>query len=120
MTCIPVVGGYKCEQDKIITFVSPSDPVNPLISHQWNINGVLESTAASFQKTYTSTGLHTVSHSGDNACGGTCLQTAQLEIAAEIITPPATTAAATPSAMPMILGGVIAIAFLGMMISKKK
>jgi len=119
MTCQPTISGYKCEKDKLITISSPLDPYNPLTEHLWTIDGAQESTAASFQKTYAAPGFHTVVHSGKNACLGECSQSAQLEIADVIIPPPTTTAAAPPSAAPMIIGAVIALAFLGIVMMKK-
>ena len=119
MACQSTISGYKCEKDKIITISSPLVPSNPLTEHIWTIDGVSESTAASFQKTYAAPGFHTVVHSGKNDCLGECSQSAQLEIA-DVITPPSTTTTAAPtSAAPMIIGAVIVIAFLGIVMMKK-
>jgi len=119
MACQSTISGYKCEKDKVITISSPLVPSNPLTEHIWTIDGVSESTAASFQKTYAAPGFHTVVHSGKNACLGECApQSVQLEIA-DVITPPTTTTAAPPSAAPMIIGAVIALAFLGIVMMKK-
>ena len=118
MACQSTISGYKCEKDKVITISSPLVPSNPLTEHIWTINGVSESTAASFQKTYAAPGFHTVVHSGKNACLGECSQSVQLEIA-DVIIPPTTTTAAPPSAAPMIIGAVIALAFLGIIMMKK-
>jgi len=118
MTCQATATGYKCEKDKKITISSPLVPDNPLTEHIWTIDGVSESAAVSFQKTYAAPGFHTVVHSGKNACLGDCSQSVQLEIA-DVITPPTTTTAAPPSAAPMIIGAVIALAFLGIVMMKK-
>jgi len=120
MTCQPTISGYKCEKDKIITISSPPDASNPLTSHLWKIDGVQESTAASFQKTYAVPGFHTVVHSGSNACAGTCSQSAQLEIA-DVITPPPPSAAPPPKGVsPLVVGAVIVLGILGIAMVKKK
>ena len=120
MACQAVTNGFKCEKGKIITLTSPNDPSNPLTSHNWKIDGVQESTAAQFQKTYTVPGTHTVVHSGSNACAGTCSKSTQLDIV-DVITPPATTAAAPSGVSPLIaVGVVVVLGFLGIVMFKKK
>jgi len=121
MTCQPVVGGYKCEKDKIITISSPLDPSNPLTEHIWTIDGTQESTAASFQKTYAAPGYHTVVHSGKNVCLAECSQSAQLEITDVITPPPPSAAAAAPKGVsPLVVAAVVALGFLGIVMMKKK
>jgi hypothetical protein len=121
MTCQQVATGFKCEKDKPITISSPDDANNPLTSHQWIIDGAVESTAPQFQKTYPNGGVHTVIHSGSNPCGGTCTQTATLEIVNTIIptTPPESTTA-SPSKVPILIVSVLTLGLLGIMISKRK
>lgn len=119
MTCQAVANGFKCEKGTI-TLTSPNDPSNPLITHNWTIDGTQESTLAQFQKTYAAPGSHTVVHSGANACAGTCSQSAQLEIV-DVITPPPSGAEKAPGASPLIIVvAVVALGFLGIVMMKKK
>lgn len=118
MACQEVVNGFRCEKGKSITFTSPYDPGNPLVTHNWTIDGVQESIAAQFEKTYPNLGLHTLVHSGTNACAGGCTQTAQLDII-DVITPPSTTSAPQQSSAALIIAALIAAGLLGVIISKK-
>ncbi len=119
MACQAVVNGYKCEKDKSITISSPYDFTNPLTSHVWTIDGVQESTAASFPKTYAAAGSHTVVHTGSNACAGTCLQSTNLEIV-DVLPPPPAPAAPPGGASPLfVIAAVVVLGFLGIVMLKK-
>lgn len=120
MACQAVTTGFKCSKGTI-TLTSPNDPTNPLVSHNWTIDGTQESTAVSFQKTYAAPGFHTVVHSGANACAGTCSQSTQLEITDVITPPPPSGAAAAPAGVsPLVVAAVVALGFLGIVMMKKK
>lgn len=106
-------------QKKIHTEVTftPSDPA--LTSHVWKVDGVQESTAQIFKKTFTSLGVYTVAHEGLNSCGS-CVPVSTTVEVVETITPP-TGAAAAPSSIAPIVVGVVIVGILGiiMMAGKK-
>ena len=106
-------------QKKINTEVTftPSDPA--LTSFVWKVNGVQESTAQIFKKTFTSLGVHTVSLEGLNFCGNCTPISTTVEVV-ETITPPTGAAAAPPSIAPIVVG-VVVVGILGiiMMAGKK-
>jgi PKD repeat protein len=106
-------------QKKINTEVTftPSDPA--LTSYAWHVDGVPESTAQVFKKTFTSLGVHTVSLEGLNACGGNCVPVSTTIEVVETVTPPQQAAAAAPSIAPIILG-VLALAALGIIVTAGK
>lgn len=119
MACQAVTNGFKCSKGTI-TLTSPNDPTNPLVSHNWTIDGAQESTAVSFQKTYAVPGFHTVVHSGSNACAGTCSKSVQLEIMDDT-TPPVTTSAVAPKGVsPLAIIAVVALGFLSIVMLRKK
>lgn len=109
MACQPVTGGYKCDKGNV-TFNAGYDPSNPVTIHAWNIDGQGESTLSQFTKNFSAAGLHTVQHSGFNACGGLCSQTQQLEIVDTLPPPPAgaSSAPASSSSTVLIVGGLLA------------
>jgi len=119
MACQAVVNGFRCEKGKI-TFISPNVPSNPLVTHNWTIDGVQESTAEQFEKIYAAPGSHTVVHSGSNACAGTCSQSAQLEITDVITPPPGAGAAGAAGVSPLVVIAVVVLGFLGIVMLKKK
>ena len=100
-----------------ITF-TPSDPA--LTSYVWKVNGVHESTAQIFKKTFTSLGVHTVTLEGLNSCGDCTPISTTVEIVESITPPTGAAAAAPPSITPIIVGAVI-VGILGiiMMAGKK-
>ncbi len=106
-------------QKKINTEVTftPSDPA--LTSFIWKVNGVQESTAQIFKKTFTSLGVHTVTLEGLNFCGNCTPVSTTIEVV-ETVTPP-TGAAAAPSSITRIVVGVIVVGIFGiiMMAGKK-
>ncbi len=120
MTCQQVASGYKCDKNQLITFSSPYDVKNPLVTHTWTIDGVQESTASRFQKTYAAPGFHTVVHSGTNACAGTCSQSVQLEIVDVITPPPSGVTAAPVGVSPLVVAAVVVLGILGIVMMKKK
>ena len=91
-----------------VTF-TPSDTA--LTSYIWKVNGVQESTAQIFKKTFTSLGVHTVSLEGSNSCGNCTPISTMVEIV-ESITPP-TGAAAAPSSITPIVVGIVVVGILG-------
>lgn len=121
MACQAVTNGFKCEKGTV-TLSSTNDPNNPLTTHNWTIDGTQKSTAAQFTESFLSTGLHSVVHSGANACAGTCSKTATLEIV-DVITPPPSPTTSTASKGPAI-AAVVAVVVLGVlgiaMMGKKK
>jgi len=118
MTCQQTETGFKCEKGKVVTISSPNDPTNPLIAHNWTVDGSQASTLPQFVQTFPNMGEHTVVHTGQNACGSSCSQTAQLEIV-NVIVPPAK-AAAPPGISPLAVVVVVALGFLGIVMMKKK
>lgn len=106
---------YQRKINTEVTF-TPSDPA--LTSFVWKVDGVQESTAQIFKKTFTSLGVHTISLEGLNNCGN-CVPISTTVEVVETITPP--TAAAGPSIAPIIIG-VVVVGLLGivMMAGKSK
>lgn len=99
-------------QKKINTEVTftPSDPA--LTSFVWKVDGVQESTAQIFRKTFTSLGVHTVSLDGASNCGN-CVPISTTIDVVETITPPSGQAAAPSSIAPIVVG-VVVVGILGM------
>jgi hypothetical protein len=91
-----------------ITF-TPADAT--LTSFVWKVDGVQESTAQIFKKTFTSLGVHTVSLGGAGTCGNCVPISTTIEVV-ETYTPPAGTAAGVPSIAPIIIG-VVVVGLLG-------
>jgi len=119
MTCQQTETGFKCEKSKVVTISSPTDPTNPLVTHNWTVDGSQASTLPQFVQTFPNAGAHTVVHTGQNDCGSSCSQVAQLEIV-DVITPPTPATAAPKGVSPLVVVAVIALGFLGIVMMKKK
>jgi hypothetical protein len=121
MACQQIPGGFKCEKAVPVTFNSPFDPGNPLVTHTWLVDGSQVSTANQFQQTYPVTGLHTVEHRGINSCGANCTQTSQMEIVDVLQPPTPSGAAAAPAGAPVAIIAVVAVlAVVGIAVMRKK
>jgi len=119
MACQSVTNGYKCGKG-VITFTSPTVPTNPLTSHVWTVDGIEESTASQFNKTYAVPGTHTVSHTGANACGAGCSSNLILEIVDVVDPEPTPTASAPKGVSPLAIAAVVTLGVLGIVMLKKK
>ena len=118
MACQAVANGYKCAKGEL-TISAPVDRTNPLTLHVWTVDGIEESTAAQFNKTYAVAGTHTVVLSGSNACSGTCSKSISLEIVD--VLPPPTSEASTPKGIsPLAIIAVVTLGLLGIVMVKKK
>jgi PKD repeat protein len=106
---------YQRKINTEVTF-TPSDAA--LTGYVWKVDGVQESTAQIFKRTFTSLGTHTVSLEGSNTCGNCVPISTTIEVV-ETVTPPAAGAAAQSSMLPIILG-VAAFAALGIIIMAGK
>jgi PKD repeat protein len=106
---------YQRKINTEVTF-TPSDAA--LTGYVWKVDGVQESTAQIFKKTFTSLGVHTVALEGLNACGSCTPVSTTVEVV-ESITPSGEAAVPPPSMLPIILG-VAAFAALGIIIMAGK
>lgn len=117
MACQQVSGGWKCDQNSI-NFNAPYDPTNPITSHMWKIDGAVVSTQPNFTQAVP-VGIHSVEHSGYNACNALCIQSAQLEVVETL--PPTTSQAASQSSsvFPLVFA-LLAFGTLGIVMTAKK
>ncbi len=117
MACQAVTNGFKCGKGTVT--IGATDP--NITIHSWMVDGNNEGTAAQFQKTYNTAGIHSIIHGGINSCGGVCAQTTQLEIVDVSPPPPAQASSAPKGVSPLVVGAVVvALGILGIVMLKKK
>ncbi len=106
---------YQRKINTEVTF-TPSDPL--LTSFSWKVNGVQESTAQIFKKTFTSLGVKTVTLEGASCAG--CVPVSHTVEIVESVTPPAGGAGQPPSIVPIIAGVVVVVVALGIIMKAGK
>lgn len=79
MVCVKEGSLTKCPKG-LISFSSLDDPTNPLTAHVWKLDGQQVSTQKEFSLPFNIAAMHTVEHTGTNACGAGCTKTEQLQV----------------------------------------
>lgn len=96
-----------------VTFTASVDTQNPLTTHVWKVDGVVQTgqTTGTFTKTFTayrdSANPYVIEHSGSNSCGSNCATTRTLSI-----TPSPEIQSLVPPALTVV--GVMTVGMIGM------